>query len=121
MKNENCRVAWCEKLKDEVRFFREMIKHTASENAVASLSKTRKQLTDTVAEKYDPDSPDSVSKWATRLKQQVELAGNDLACAIRLAGREVPNTLDAYKHAVNLAAEIGGKIRQLEESITERV
>jgi len=120
MKNENCRVAWCEKLKDEVRFFRKMIKNTASENAVPFLSETRKHLTAVVAEKYDQNSPDSVIRWATRLKQQVEEAGNDLVRAIRWAEKEVPNTQEAYKHAVNLVTGIGEKIRQF-ESTTERV
>ncbi|NCB09618.1 MAG: hypothetical protein EOM73_15860 [Bacteroidia bacterium] len=121
MKNENGRMAWCERLKDEVRFFREMIKHTASENAVSFLCETRKHLTAAVAETYDPTSPDSVIRWATLLKQQVEEAGNDLIRATHRAEKEVPNTEDAYRRAVNLVAEIGGKIRQFEESITERV
>lgn len=121
MKNENGRMAWCEKLKDEVRFFREMIKHTASENAVPFLSETRRRLTDVIGKKYDSESPASVIEWATRLKRQVEEAGNDLIRAIRQAEKEVPNTEDAYSHAVNLVAEIGGKIRRFEESITERV
>lgn len=120
MENERWANDWLTGLKKKVRYFRGMIKNTKYEGHVQKLALTRERLTHALNKKYDLASSASALDWATGIMREVEAARSDLDLAIRSSNRKLPHTLEAYRHAVNLEAEIGNGISNFKKTLNER-